>query len=92
MLACQTIPVAWQVAVIQTLSGTGSLSIAARFFQEMMGSPDVYVSDPTWGTPRLAFQGILACGTCTRGGPASFGAGNHHKIFPVYGLKVHKYR
>jgi hypothetical protein len=23
---------------------------------------------------------------------SSIGAGNHHKIFPVYGLKVHKYR
>jgi aspartate/tyrosine/aromatic aminotransferase len=92
MHAHDTILVAWQVAAVQCLSGTGALSIAARFFEQMMGSPDVYVSDPTWGNPArrvsTAWDDVKAHVVAQ----SSIGAGNHHKIFPVYGLKVHKYR
>jgi aspartate aminotransferase len=92
MHAHDIVLVAWQVAAVQCLSGTGALSIAARFFEQMMGSPDVYVSDPTWGNPARRVSTAWDDVKAHVAAQSSIGAGNHHKIFPVYGLKVHKYR
>lgn len=38
-----------RVAVIQSLSGTGSLRVGAAFIARWMPNATVYISDPTWG-------------------------------------------
>jgi aspartate/tyrosine/aromatic aminotransferase len=46
-----------RVAVMQTLSGTGALRIAAEFIAKFSDAkPKVYISDPSWGNHHTIFQ------------------------------------
>jgi aspartate/tyrosine/aromatic aminotransferase len=42
-----------QVAVAQTLSGTGSLRVAGEFFHKFFPKAQLYYSNPTWGNSAL---------------------------------------
>eukprot|EP00775_Hariotina_reticulata_P002563 gene2563-2865_t len=44
-----------RVAVLQALSGTGSLRVAAAFIARFMKGTPVYISNPTWGNHRNIF-------------------------------------
>jgi aspartate aminotransferase len=44
-----------RVAVIQALSGTGSLRVGAAFIARFMKGTTVYISNPTWGNHRNIF-------------------------------------
>ncbi|GMH43336.1 hypothetical protein BSKO_11258 [Bryopsis sp. KO-2023] len=44
-----------RVATIQSLSGTGSLRVAAAFINRFMSGKTVYISNPTWGNHRNIF-------------------------------------
>jgi len=44
-----------RVAVLQALSGTGSLRIGAAFIARFMKGAKVYISNPTWGNHRNIF-------------------------------------
>jgi aspartate aminotransferase len=41
-----------KVAVVQALSGTGSLRLGAAFIARWMKGTTVYISNPTWGNHR----------------------------------------
>lgn len=46
-----------RVAVLQTLSGTGALRVAAEFISKFSDKkPKVYISDPSWGNHHTIFQ------------------------------------
>jgi aspartate aminotransferase len=44
-----------RVAVIQSLSGTGSLRVGAAFIARWLKGKTVYISNPTWGNHRNIF-------------------------------------
>ncbi|KAL6751353.1 aspartate aminotransferase [Haematococcus lacustris] len=44
-----------RVAVLQALSGTGALRVAAGFISRYMKGATVYISNPTWGNHRNIF-------------------------------------
>ncbi|WIA08502.1 hypothetical protein OEZ85_007936 [Tetradesmus obliquus] len=44
-----------RVAVLQALSGTGSLRVGAAFIARFMKGTTVYISNPTWGNHRNIF-------------------------------------
>ncbi|PNW86841.1 hypothetical protein CHLRE_02g097900v5 [Chlamydomonas reinhardtii] len=44
-----------RVAVVQSLSGTGSLRVGAAFIARFMKGATVYLSNPTWGNHRNIF-------------------------------------
>ncbi|KAF8072598.1 Aspartate aminotransferase P2 [Scenedesmus sp. PABB004] len=44
-----------RVAVLQALSGTGSLRVGAAFIARFMPGTTVYISNPTWGNHRNIF-------------------------------------
>ena len=43
------------MACLQSLSGTGSLRVAAAFIQAWLPGKVVYISNPTWGNHRNIF-------------------------------------
>lgn len=45
-----------RVAVIQSLSGTGSLRVGAAFIAKFMKGTTVYLSNPTWGNHKNIFS------------------------------------
>ena len=45
-----------RIAVVQSLSGTGALRIAAEFIAMYTNKPKVYISDPSWGNHHTIFQ------------------------------------
>ena len=45
-----------KVAIVQSLSGTGALRIAAEFLSIYKPGVPVYVSDPTWGNHHQIFK------------------------------------
>ena len=46
-----------RVATLQTLSGTGALSVAAAALHRVGGIDDIYVPDPSWGNHQPIFTG-----------------------------------
>ena len=44
-----------RVAVLQSLSGTGSLRLGAAFIAKFLPGTTVYVSNPTWGNHNNIF-------------------------------------
>lgn len=44
-----------RIAVVQSLSGTGSLRVGAEFISKFMKGTTVYLSNPTWGNHRNIF-------------------------------------
>jgi aspartate aminotransferase, chloroplastic len=44
-----------RVAVLQSLSGTGSLRVGAAFIKAWLAGKTVYLSNPTWGNHRNIF-------------------------------------
>lgn len=47
-----------KVAVVQALSGTGSLRLGAAFIARWMKGTTVYISNPTWGNHRCVGRGL----------------------------------
>lgn len=45
-----------KVAVVQSLSGTGALRIAAEFISMYSNKPAVYISDPSWSNHHNIFR------------------------------------
>jgi aspartate/tyrosine/aromatic aminotransferase len=45
-----------RVAVLQSLSGTGSLRVGAAFIQAWLPGKTMYISNPTWGNHRNIFS------------------------------------
>jgi len=45
-----------RLASVQTLSGTGSLRVAAEFLGVFMKNKQIYISNPTWGNHNAVFQ------------------------------------
>ena len=47
-----------RVATLQSLSGTGSLRVAAEFIAKFLPGKTAYLSNPTWGNHKVctAFQ------------------------------------
>ncbi len=45
-----------RVATIQSLSGTGALTLAAAFFKQFVGEKTVYLPSPTWGNHKKIFS------------------------------------
>ncbi|SCU90146.1 LANO_0D07756g1_1 [Lachancea nothofagi CBS 11611] len=45
-----------RVVSVQSLSGTGALHMAARFFTKFCGDKLVYLSDPTWANHNAIFE------------------------------------
>lgn len=45
-----------RVAVLQSLSGTGSLRVGAAFIKAWLPGKDIYISNPTWGNHRNIFS------------------------------------
>lgn len=50
-----------RVAVLQALSGTGSLRVGAAFIAKFMPGATVYISNPTWGNHKNIFGDAGAC-------------------------------
>ena len=48
-------PVQGRVATLQSLSGTGSLRVAADFIAKFLPGTIVYISKPTWGNHKNIF-------------------------------------
>ena len=44
-----------RIAVVQSLSGTGSLRVGAEFISKFLPGTTVYLSNPTWGNHRNIF-------------------------------------
>lgn len=44
-----------RVATLQSLSGTGSLRVAAAFIAKFLPGTAVYISKPTWGNHKNIF-------------------------------------
>jgi aspartate/tyrosine/aromatic aminotransferase len=45
-----------RIAVVQTLSGTGALRVAAEFIALYSPGVPVYISDPSWGNHHTIFR------------------------------------
>jgi aspartate/tyrosine/aromatic aminotransferase len=45
-----------RIAVVQTLSGTGALRVAAEFISMYRPGSLVYISDPSWGNHHTIFK------------------------------------
>lgn len=45
-----------RIAVVQTLSGTGALRVAAEFISLYSPGVPVYISDPSWGNHHTIFR------------------------------------
>ncbi len=45
-----------RIAVVQTLSGTGALRVAAEFISMYSPGALVYISDPSWGNHHTIFR------------------------------------
>lgn len=54
--ACKSLEVCAQegrVATLQSLSGTGSLRVAAEFISKFLPGTTAYLSNPTWGNHKV---------------------------------------
>jgi aspartate aminotransferase len=45
-----------RIASVQTISGTGSLGLAAAFLKKFRGESEIYLSSPTWGNHNAIFK------------------------------------
>jgi aspartate/tyrosine/aromatic aminotransferase len=48
-----------RVATLQSLSGTGSLRVAAQFIGKFLPGTTAYLSNPTWGNHKVCVPGLL---------------------------------
>ena len=55
------------MATLQSLSGTGSLRVAAEFIAKFLPGKTAYLSNPTWGNHKvcIAFQFLIPHALCT---------------------------